>query len=201
MPCSQRCRKNRLGTEPAGINNDRIGSRLQRSYGARAITRVTLPHVSQNIGIYSFRTPLPQLLKPPRGALFERGSNKQLQCRSRANDGPDVPAIQNRPFRPLRRRLGETPLKVKQSLSNRWIGSHPGCRLRRRIESQGRLFKVRWPERRGRSHGIASVGVRPGTDRPIQQTRIEVGEIQVCCNPTRQRSLASGGRPINGDDR
>lgn len=133
MPCSQRCRKNRIGTEPAGINNDRIGGRLQRSDGARAITRVTLPHVSQNIGIYSFRTTLPQLLKPPRGALFERGGNKQLQRRSRANDSPDVPAIQNSSFAPLRRRLGEPPLKIQQRLPHRRIGSHPGCRLRRRV--------------------------------------------------------------------
>ena len=60
-------RKNRIGIEPAGVDDDRIACRLERSHGAAGITPVALLHVPQNAAIYNFQAAFPQLLKAPRG--------------------------------------------------------------------------------------------------------------------------------------
>src|ERR1700687_1716129 len=79
-------------TQMSGVEQVRVGRRLQGGGGAPGIALVAAQKVRQDLFLVGLFTPRPQLQHAPGGAHFGAGDDEQLHIGTRRDDGADVAA-------------------------------------------------------------------------------------------------------------
>ena len=155
--------------------------------------------------MYSGRSAIPQLLKPPLRPNGQRGRDKKFNGCIRADHGSDVAPIENGTAT-AGRIAGELPLEVQQRRSHRRLCRNLRRRSRRFVAAQVRLLQIFSAQRmgyRGDGLGVGRIMAGPhrlDPDRPVKKPRIQVGIAEMFGETPRQRALAGGRGSIDGDD-
>ena len=102
----------RVGIERRRIDDSSIGRRDQRSGPTLDVTRVAFLQILQDVLQYNCGALLPQLFEPTPDALRCAGRDEQLYLGRRADERPDIAAVEDRTLGRRWRMRGEIPLQV-----------------------------------------------------------------------------------------
>jgi hypothetical protein len=191
-----------LGVELGGVEKGRVLRRAQRSGGAARIARVPSADVGEN-RLEAAVLPLREKLAvPPLGPHLGRGRHEQLDVGLRADHGADVAAVEHGAAVPS----GEAALEVEQRLAHGGNGGDDRGRLAHLATAQARLVEapeIQRPRRRFRGRRILerAAGVEKGAGDPaVDEAGVEVRQPEMVGEAPRERPLAGGRRPVDGDD-
>src|SRR5580658_295415 len=192
--------------ERRGVDQYGIGCGREWCCFPAAVAGVARLKIAQNRLEGPGPAPLSQLLAAALGARRDAGGDIELQRRIRADDSADIAAIQHGTRASIRRVGGETALEVEQGRAHRRMGGHDRRRAPHILVTQARLGEAGRSERSRRAGGSIGIGrvetrrqhVAP--DGTIECSSVEVGKVEPARKSPRQRPLARGGRPVDGDD-
>src|SRR6185437_3623313 len=113
-----------VGIERRGIEFNGIAGGPQRRRGALPVAGVALLDILQNALVYSPDSGSLQLFETPYSSGFRAGRDEELHGRIRADDGPDIAAIEQGAGKAGGRVVGEIALEGEQSRADSRLGCH-----------------------------------------------------------------------------
>ena len=189
-------------TQMRGIEQVRLGRRLQGSGGAPGVALVAPNEVGQDLFLVDLLAAAAQFEHTTFGADLGARDDEQFDVGARRNDGADIAAVEHSAgcFH------GELALIAHQRLAHlgdrrnhrRRLGD--GLLLQRSVVEFFRIERDRDLDgARGVVERIAGLK-HPFADGAVQQPGVEMVQAVNLSEVARDRALAGGRRPVDGDD-
>src|SRR5712692_5786920 len=191
-----------VDVEIGRIENVSVRRRLERRNCAFGIAFVPTPDIPEDRGLVCSQAQAAHLERATLRPYLGRSGHENLGFRERTDDGPDVAAVQDG----ARRDGGKILLQLQQRRSHLRNsrdhgGGLAGCvALERGFVELGRIEGLRCGDRaRDIIERVAGVKHRLG-HRPVEQPGIEMTQPVMGGETLAERSLAGGGRTVDGDN-